>query len=360
MAEINNKIAEFFMTKLEWTWFIEYSALILIVAALLLAILIITITVAAVKGSKRKKKIKQLQARVNDGAAPSADEEQIYARAREDVREEVERQVREELQNDHAKTAEPVNEQQLREEIERQVRAELQSEYAQGENADYAPVADLSEIETLRDNITELNLAIGEREATIDELNRALADKDARIDELGDALDSANSAHETDSADFDGEISELKRTNKQLQNDINILKAENARLKTQARTVAAPAEKKPAPTVKPAAKSPVADTAKQNAALQNVTQSRKKPEPVKLDDDEDEVDNEFGDETSAVKVTLKFDKQKNNWVIYRSDTTRAYRRLATKQDAVMVAKDLARRLHAQLVVHKKDGKFQRI
>ena len=51
---------------------------------------------------------------------------------------------------------------------------------------------------------------------------------------------------------------------------------------------------------------------------------------------------------------------RNAWIILRSDTDRTYRRLATKQEALVVAKDLARRLHAQLVVHKKDGKFQHI
>ena len=51
---------------------------------------------------------------------------------------------------------------------------------------------------------------------------------------------------------------------------------------------------------------------------------------------------------------------RNAWIILRSDTDRTYRRLATKQEALVVAKDLARRLHAQLVVHKKDGKFQRV
>ena len=59
-------------------------------------------------------------------------------------------------------------------------------------------------------------------------------------------------------------------------------------------------------------------------------------------------------------MTLKYDRTKANWVIYRSDTTRAHRRTATKQEALTLAKDLAKRLHAQLVVHKKDGKFQKL
>ncbi|MDE7164711.1 MAG: DUF2188 domain-containing protein, partial [Clostridiales bacterium] len=72
---------------------------------------------------------------------------------------------------------------------------------------------------------------------------------------------------------------------------------------------------------------------------------------------DDEYDNEFGDENSAIKVTLKFDEEKNDWVIDRSDSNRAYRRLATKAEALPIARDLAKRLQAQLIVHNKDGKL---
>ena len=70
-----------------------------------------------------------------------------------------------------------------------------------------------------------------------------------------------------------------------------------------------------------------------------------------------EVDNEFGNDDSEIKVTLKYDEKKEDWVISRSDMTRAYKRCATKAEALPVARDLAKRLQAQLIVHNKDGKL---
>ena len=112
-----------------------------------------------------------------------------------------------------------------------------------------------------------------------------------------------------------------------MQDDVNKLKAETAR----------------------ATESRAARTAKKPASVR---------EPEYDDDDDDEYYDDYGDASSAIKVTLKYDRIKMNWVILRSDTDRTYRRVATKQEGLPVAKDLARRLHAQLVVHKKDGKFQ--
>ncbi len=129
-------------------------------------------------------------------------------------------------------------------------------------------------------------------------------------------------------------INELNQTNRDQADEINLLKAENAQIKAQAlqQRIAAAADK-PEKTAAPGDEE---------------------------DDEYDEYFDDYGDENSAVKVTLKFDRMRNAWIILRSDTDRTYRRLATKQEALVVAKDLARRLHAQLVVHKKDGKFQHI
>lgn len=129
-------------------------------------------------------------------------------------------------------------------------------------------------------------------------------------------------------------INELNQTNRDQADEINLLKAENAQIKAQ-------------------------------ALQQRIAAAADKPEKTAAPDDEeddeyDEYFDDYGDENSAVKVTLKFDRMRNAWIILRSDTDRTYRRLATKQEALVVAKDLARRLHAQLVVHKKDGKFQHI
>lgn len=311
MQSIMEKLYEIFAVKLGWAWIWELAPILLIVAALLLVILLLTIIIAAAVGGSRKKKIKKLQKEQSSSAVPF-DEQEIYARARA--------------------------------ELEPQIRDELQNEY----KGRYVSVESVSD---LNDELRAISLESFEDAKKINELNALLEEKDRRIEELGYALNTANSTNETDSHDYGGEIYDLTQTNKQLQHDIDILKAENAQLRSQARSSG--------PAAPAAAKVKFSDT--EQAKKQQAAAAKTKKPAAKVDeDDEDEIDNEFGDENSAIKVTLKFDKEKNNWVIYRSDTTRAYRRMTTKQDAVMVAKDLARRLHAQLVVHKKDGKFQRV
>ncbi|MCH5164828.1 MAG: DUF2188 domain-containing protein [Clostridiales bacterium] len=292
---------ELFYITLGWTWVLEYASLIIIIAAALLLILLITFIIVAVRHSKNKKKIANLEAQLASG------------------------------QNEQDSTDSGELRNQIRQELEPIIREQVEREYAMNH-----PVASDQSNDQSAQQIAQLNQVIREKEA--------------RIDELGAALNNANNAHHTDNNELYRTINDLNRSNKELQNDINILKAENAQLKSNATQAQQTQQRATATAATPEKKT---------------TARVKKPDPIVQianldDDDEEEYDNEFGDETSAVKVTLKYDRTKMNWVIYRSDTTRAYRRLATKQEGLLVAKDLARRLHAQLVVHKKDGKFQKI
>lgn len=186
----------------------------------------------------------------------------------------------------------------------------------------------------------------------IDAQHAELTEKQARIDELTAAL---NNAGNDGNAEYERKINELNGIVRDKENEINLLKAENSQIKAQAlQQQLADRERKDRATKQ----------SDQPARAKTATnkQSEPKIEAVTTDDDDeyDEYYDDFGDASSAVKVTLKFDRNKNSWIILRSDTDRTYRRMATKQDALVVAKDLARRLHAQLVVHKKDGKFQKI
>ena len=253
---------KFFYEKLGWTWILSYAALLAVTVAALALILIITLIIVAVRHSKNKKKIKKLMAQSGD--SESVDEAK--------------------LRNE------------LRAELEPAIRAELEREYQSTQPA-------------LNDRAAQ----------QIAKLNDELRQKDARIAEL-----EKSSERKVDNDELFKTISDLNRSNKELQDDVNKLKAETAR--------AARTAKKPA----------------------NVR------EPEYDDDDDDEYYDDYGDASSAIKVTLKYDRIKMNWVILRSDTDRTYRRVATKQEGLPVAKDLARRLHAQLVVHKKDGKFQKL
>lgn len=214
--------------------------------------------------------------------------------------------------------------------------------------------------------LASLNNALIQKQNEIDELNARIATLEAEHDPLvddatpidfdgadtitaGAAQDTtADEAQRAEAAeaekayraetearinDLYRTINELNQTNRDQADEINLLKAENAQIKAQA--------------------------LQQRIAAADKTEKTAAPDDEE-DDEYDEYFDDYGDENSAVKVTLKFDRMRNAWIILRSDTDRTYRRLATKQEALVVAKDLARRLHAQLVVHKKDGKFQHI
>ena len=62
---------------------------------------------------------------------------------------------------------------------------------------------------------------------------------------------------------------------------------------------------------------------------------------------------------APVKYTVKYDKEKKDWVIAKTGVDRAIRRLKTKEEALKVAKELSENQDISLVVHKKDGKFQK-
>lgn len=196
--------------------------------------------------------------------------------------------------------------------------------------------------------IDELNARIAALEAERDSAQAAAADVGANaneyVDDATDIVAEQYAAYKAESEarlnDLYRTVNELNETNKEQANEINLLKAENAQIKAQTlqQRIADAADK----------------PEKQNAKPVD------RPDQDDGDDEYDEYYDDYGDENSAVKVTLKFDRMRNAWIILRSDTDRTYRRLATKQEALVIAKDLARRLHAQLVVHKKDGKFQRV
>ena len=59
------------------------------------------------------------------------------------------------------------------------------------------------------------------------------------------------------------------------------------------------------------------------------------------------------------RYRVVFDKEQKNWVVKIDGGERASRRCATKEEALKVAKDLAKKKDADLSVHKKNGKFQK-
>lgn len=81
------------------------------------------------------------------------------------------------------------------------------------------------------------------------------------------------------------------------------------------------------------------------------------------EEDEYEVSaafDETSDKPSAAAYTLKYDRAKTSWVIMKSGQERPVRRVQTKDEALKIARELAKKTGAGLYVHKKDGKFQKV
>ena len=70
-------------------------------------------------------------------------------------------------------------------------------------------------------------------------------------------------------------------------------------------------------------------------------------------------DIEPASKNANIKFRVLFDRAGNSWVIKKDGSDRVVRRLATKEEAMVTAKSLCKKHNAELVVHKKDGKFQR-
>ncbi len=62
---------------------------------------------------------------------------------------------------------------------------------------------------------------------------------------------------------------------------------------------------------------------------------------------------------ASVKFIVKYDRSKDSWVIKKDGIDRVVRRVDTKEEAMTIARALCKKNNASLVVHKKDGKFQR-
>lgn len=62
---------------------------------------------------------------------------------------------------------------------------------------------------------------------------------------------------------------------------------------------------------------------------------------------------------AAPRYIVKYDSKTREWIVLKAGNTRATRRVKTKQEALAIAKELSKNSDASLVVHKKDGKFQK-
>lgn len=364
-----DSLNELFLITLGWTWVLDYATLFFIVAAALALILLIVLIVVGVRHSKIKKQRAKMQAEIDSLKANGGAGEVDVERIREQVRAELEPQIRSQVESEYEERLAAAT--AARDEFAPQAETdntafldridELNAQLAQKED----------ELAQKDAAIAALNASAGANDDIGAELRTQIAERDSRIQQLQNELSLADITRGNDSSELNKKIDELSYNNRKLQENVNSARSENTLLQNQIASLKKQLADAQQQAAKPAQEPP------RRAAEQKPAPAPSRPEPrsvqrpvqkqapvkeapvVDDDDDEEEID-DFGNGAATVKVTLKYDREKANWVINRSDTARAYRRIVTKQEAMVVAKDLARRLHATLVVHKKDGKFQKL
>jgi len=87
------------------------------------------------------------------------------------------------------------------------------------------------------------------------------------------------------------------------------------------------------------------------------TIKEKKEEKNEVKAEEAPIDEEKP--TRAQKYMVTYDKEKKDWVIKKTGSTRASKRCKTKKEALEIAEHLAASQDMNLSIKKKDGKFQK-
>lgn len=346
-----------------------YTALIAVILFVVVLALVITVIVLGVKNSKKNKRLKDAGTAIEDNG---------------------------ETRN------------RIRQEMEPIIRKEIELEYK-----DKIPQSGVTD-----EQFERLKKRLDEKDARIAELGRALEQANAATHAISANAGASNTEISKTVSDLTLQNGLLTEQNNQYHNQIIELQEEIARLKEQSGKQQAAAERakqkavekakadaeKKKETESKAAKEKAKKEAEEKAAKEAAEKTAKevaekaakeaaekaakeaaeraaketaekvaketaanakkeaeekaakeKAEPAEVP--ASEIDNEYGNDDSEIKVTLKYDEKKEDWVVARSDMTRAYKRCATKSEALPVARDLAKRLQAQLIVHNKDGKL---
>lgn len=118
-------------------------------------------------------------------------------------------------------------------------------------------------------------------------------------------------------------------------------------------------------------------TREQTGSAPKTAPAEQEEEQIEFDDEQEEPDEDAETDSAsqtvayynksavvsqkggAVKFTVVYDRPKDSWVIRKAGVDRVVRRVDTKEEAMRVARALCKKYDANLVVHKKDGRFQK-
>ena len=98
----------------------------------------------------------------------------------------------------------------------------------------------------------------------------------------------------------------------------------------------------------------------EEAPDEKVIQDKEQHQPSK--EDEKPLQNQVAEvekKREDTRYRVIFDKETKTWIIKKDGAKRTIRRVRTKEEALKIAKELSKSQDKAVVVHKKDGKFQK-
>ena len=174
-----------------------------------------------------------------------------------------------------------------------------------------------------------------------------IACKNRRIKKLKKELKNTRTQLETDRAKFDLERNRFEEERNRFESEKTHLKKESARLKSERDKLES-------------------EKAEADSAVEHVEadDSSNSPSDEEIEQMWQQLSyynrpTEVSQKDGSVKYTVLYDRAKDSWVIKRDGMNRVVRRVDTKEEAMSVARALCKKYDAKLVVHKKDGKFQK-
>lgn len=141
------------------------------------------------------------------------------------------------------------------------------------------------------------------------------------------------------------EIEEKPKRKRKVKQEVEVSEEKEAEVKNEANEEKAEEVKEEKPKAK--------KTTKKSA------EKKTSKEEKQVEEEKPAKEKEVKKEEKKITYGVTYDKEKHEWVVKKSGSTRASKRCSTKAEALEVAERLSEANGASLRVHKKNGKFQK-
>lgn len=163
------------------------------------------------------------------------------------------------------------------------------------------------------------------------------------------------------------ETEEKPKRKRKAKQEVEVSEEKEAEVKNEAKEEKTEEVKEEKPKAKRATKKvskeePLEEERKEEAAEEKPKAKKTTKKPAKEEQVEEEKpvdEKEVKKEEKKITYGVTYDKEKREWVVKKTGSTRASKRCSTKAEALEVAERLSEANGASLRVHKKNGKFQK-